>query len=274
MVEQAVAQRDEWLDRRLICARRMVREAGALALHYYRQPDLKMESKGVQDYVSIADRAAEALIVDGLRDAFPSDAFLGEEGGYQAAGTDDDALWVIDPIDGTTNYAHGLPLWCVSLALLQSGVIRAGIIFNPVTNEFYEAAQGRGAYCNGVRMQVSGVQVPGRARIGLGFSYRRPPALHAEAIVRLLSSDCEYARLGSGALGMAYVADGRFDGYWEPHINAWDVLAGICLVREAGGHVNDFLAADGLHQGNPIMACTPALTAYLDERLMSLCEGV
>jgi myo-inositol-1(or 4)-monophosphatase len=117
------------------------------------------------------------------------------------------------------------------------------------------------------------VKSPATARIGMGFSYRRPPAVHVRGIERLLEANCEYARLGSGALGMAFVADGRFDGYWEPHINSWDVLAGICLVREAGGWVGDFLAGDGLFDGNPILACTPALKPFLQAQLTALDAG-
>ena len=255
------------LARRLALAGEVVREAGTLALASFREPALAVERKGVQDYVTAVDRAVEELIVDRLRAQFPGDAFLGEEGGQRGAGAVDGALWVIDPIDGTTNYARGLPLWCVSLALVYAGEIALGLIFNPVSDEFYCAVRGHGATCNGRPLRVSGEQSPESARIGLGFSYRCPPARHARDIGRLLEANCEYARLGSGALGLAFVADGRFDGYYESHINSWDVLAGICLVREAGGWVSDFLAGDGLLNGNPILACTPALRDFLRQRL-------
>jgi myo-inositol-1(or 4)-monophosphatase len=257
---------------RLEFARDVVREAGALALLHFRDANIRVERKGIQDYVTVVDRAVETLIIERLRGRFPQDGFLGEEGGYRnGSGNLEGMLWVIDPIDGTTNYTHGLPLWCISVALLFGGKIVLGLIFNPVTDEFYCAALGKGATCNGQPIHVSSVLTPETARIGMGFSYRRPPSIHAMGIERLLSSRCEYARFGSGALGMAFVADGRFDGYWEPHINAWDVAAGICLVREAGGVVNDFLDAGGLLGGNPILACVPALRAFLDDKLMSLC---
>lgn len=253
---------------RLALASEVVREAGALALASFRSAALVVESKGVQDYVTAVDRAVETLIVDRLQAQFPGDAFLGEEGGRRGAG--DGALWVIDPIDGTVNYTHGLPLWCISVALVDAGEIAFGLIYNPVSDEFYCAVSGQGATCNGRPIRVSDVQSPTAARIGMGFSYRCPPALHVRAIGRLLDAHCEYARLGSGALGMAFVADGRFDGYWEAHINAWDVLAGICLVREAGGWVSDFLAGDGLCSGNAILACTPALKPFLQDQLTTL----
>lgn len=259
---------DPWCSARLEVARTLVREAGALALASFRDRRLVVEQKGVQDYVTAADRAVEELIVARLHAAFPGDAFLGEEGGRRAGAPGASALWVIDPIDGTNNYARGLPLWCVSVALMRAGEIAFGMIFNPVSDEFYCAVSGHGARCNDQPIKVSAVDSPPQARIGMGFSYRRPPELHLQGIAALLAANCEYSRLGSGALGLALVADGRFDGYFEPHINAWDVLAGICLVREAGGWVNDFLAGDGLFSGNPILACTPGLRTFLQERLM------
>ena len=257
-------------ERRLARASELVREAGALALASFRNASLVVESKGVQDYVTAVDRAVEALLVDRLHAEFPDDAFLGEEGGRRSGSPGSDALWVIDPIDGTVNYTRGLPLWCISVALVYAGEIAFGLIFNPVSDEFYCAVRGQGAFCNGQPIRVSGVRSPEAARIGMGFSYRCPPALHVRGIGRLLDAHCEYARLGSGALGLAFVADGRFDGYWEPHINSWDVLAGICLVREAGGWVSDFLAGDGLFGGNPILACTPALQTFLQAQLTTL----
>ena len=258
---------EPWCDARLKSASEVVRQAGALALASFRNAALVIERKGVQDYVTAVDRAVEELIVDRLRAQFPGDAFLGEEGGLRTGASNDGALWVIDPIDGTTNYARGLPLWCISLALVYAGEIALGLIFNPVSDEFYCAVRGHGVSCNGRPIRVSGEQSPEAARIGMGFSYRRPPAAHVRDIARLLDAHCEYARLGSGALGLAFVADGRFDGYYEPHINSWDVLAGLCLVREAGGWVSDFLAGDGLLNGNPILACTPALRDFLQQRL-------
>ena len=257
-------------ERRLARACELVREAGTLALASFRDASLAIESKGVQDYVTAVDRAVEDLIVDRLHAEFPGDGFLGEEGGRRAGAADDHALWVIDPIDGTANYARGLPLWCISVALVYAGEIAFGLIFNPVSDEFYCAVRGQGATCNGQPIRVSAVHSPTSARIGMGFSYRRPPALHVQGIGRLLDAHCEYRRLGSAALGLAFVADGRFDGYWEMHINSWDVLAGICLVREAGGWVNDFLAGDGLFGGNPILACTPGLQTFLQQQLTTL----
>lgn len=241
----------------------LIREAGRLALAQFRSTTLQVDRKGIQDFVTPVDHAVEALLVAGIRTAFPDDAILGEEGGRLAGRTDDDAIWVIDPIDGTINYARGLPLWCISAALVQAGEIRFGLIFNPVADELYTARLGLGAHCNGRPIRVSSARLPEDARIGLGYSRRRPVGLHAGAVRALLDARCEYARIGSGALSLALVADGRLDGYWEPHINSWDVLAGLCLIREAGGWSAPFLHGEALVEGNPVLACTPALRDFL-----------
>jgi myo-inositol-1(or 4)-monophosphatase len=133
------------------------------------------------------------------------------------------------------------------------------VIYNPITDELYAARQGQGATLNGRKIAVSNVKTLEDARIAIGFSYRRPVAPHAEAVKALLDAHCEYSRLGSGALGLALTADGRLDGYWEAHINVWDVAAGLCIVKEAGGRVNDFLGEDGIHSGNAVLASTPQL---------------
>jgi myo-inositol-1(or 4)-monophosphatase len=245
------------LDTRFLAGCAVARAAGRLARrHYENRHALEIESKGTQDHVSIADREVEELIRAELGAAFPEDGFLGEEGGGDGAG---DGLWIIDPIDGTSNFVRGIAAWCVSMGYLRGGEFVLGMIYDPIADELFAAQRGAGAFCNGVRMQVSGAAAIDRAMVGLGFSYRRPAPPFAETVERLLSAHCEFRRFGSGALGMASVAAGRTDGYWESHINSWDVAAGILLVREAGGWTNDFLDNGGLLAGNPILACTPAL---------------
>lgn len=234
----------------------VVREAGRLALSYYRSATLAIEDKGVQDVVSEADRACEALIVGELSRRFPDDGLLGEEGGQTRTG---ELTWIIDPIDGTANFVRGIPFWCVSIGLVSAGRAVVGLIYDPVADELFSASDSAGATRNGVPIKVSGETRIDRARIGVGFSYRRPVAPHTDAIRSLLEAKCEYLRLGSGALAMAYVADGRFDGYWERHINSWDVAAGLALVTAASGWTSDFFSGDGLKSGNEILAATPAL---------------
>jgi myo-inositol-1(or 4)-monophosphatase len=244
----------------------IAREAGRHAAdQYHRRGELDVERKGTQDRVSEADRACEDMIVGALKRLFPQDGFLGEERGVQNAGAQ--AIWIIDPIDGTDNFLRGIPLWCVSLGLCAGGAFVAGVIYNPITDELYAARQGKGATLNGRKIEVSKVKTLTDARLAVGFSYRRPPAFHTEAVGALLDANCEYSRLGSGALGLAFTADGRLDGYWEAHINVWDVAAGLCIVKEAGGWINDFLGEDGMQKGNAVLASTPQLYAPLKDLL-------
>lgn len=240
----------------------VIRAAGKLAAGYFtRRATLAIDRKGAQDLVSEADRACEDLIVAALSRSFPQDSFLGEEGGVRSPGGA--ATWVIDPIDGTHNFLTGVPFWCVSLALVVDGDAVMGLIYHPAAEELFSAIRGGGAFLDGGAMQVSGETDLKRARVCVGFSYRRPISNHVRTVEALLSAGCEYLRLGSGALGLAYTAAGRFDGYWERHTNSWDAAAGIVLVREAGGWTNDFLAGDGLAKGNEILAATPGLAAPL-----------
>jgi myo-inositol-1(or 4)-monophosphatase len=248
-------------------AQGVVREAGQMALERYRRRDsLAIERKGKQDFVSEADKACEAFVASALLKAFPDDAFLGEEGGLQNEGGE--ATWIIDPIDGTSNFIAGIPIWCVSLGLVIDSRAVLGIIYNPVTEELYAARAGEGAYLNGRRIRVSNARRLDEARMGLGFSYRRPVQAHVLAVNACLEASCEYTRFGSGALGMAFAADGRLDGYYEAHINAWDVAAGLALVSEAGGWCSDFFGApDAFTNGNVILATTPALVEPLRQLL-------
>ena len=248
----------EELDHRRRVAEAVVGDAGLRAAgHFARRELLSIDRKGAQDLVSEADRACEDLIVAALARRFPRDGFVGEERGSRNA--DAAAIWVIDPIDGTHNFLTGIPVWCVSLGLVVDGELVLGVIDHPLAGELYSARSGGGAFLNGQRIRVSGETDLKRARICVGFSYRRSVEEHVRAVQALLSAGCEYLRLGSGALGLAYTAGGRFDGYWERHINSWDAAAGLVLVREAGGRANDFLGGEGLMQGSEILAATPAL---------------
>ena len=233
------------------------RKAGLLAADLFRRRStLAIEHKGKQDFVSEADRASESLLIGELSRAFPSDSFLGEEGGPRGSS---DVIWIIDPIDGTTNFLNGIHFWCVSVGLVVAGEPMLGFIYDPVTDEMFSAVRGMGAKLNGAPIQVSSKAALSEARISLGFSYRRPYAQHARTVAALLEANCEYCRFGSGALGLAYTAAGRWDGYWEQHLNSWDAAAGILLVREAGGRTNDYFAADFLTNGNEALAATPRL---------------
>jgi myo-inositol-1(or 4)-monophosphatase len=246
---------------RFAAAEGLAREAGALALALRSGPEAAfgVESKSVLDYATEADRAVERLVIERLGARF-GDGVLGEEYGAQQESVD--RLWVVDPVDGTFNFMHGMPVWCISLAFLLRGEIEIGIIYNPETDEMFAARRGRGAFLNGVRLGVSAAR-HAAPLIEIGHSNRRPVAQYLDLIGRIFAAGCEFRRFGSGALGLASVAAGRTDGYLELHINSWDVLAGMLLVREAGGWTNDFLAGEGLLRGNPIVACTPELSDKL-----------
>lgn len=248
------------ISRRFEAAQEVAVEAASLARRYFlRQIPIEIEKKSRQDWTTTADREVEKLIVDGIRSSFPEDGFLGEEGG----GSDHDLLWVIDPIDGTNNFIRGLAEWCISIAFVLKGTLELGIVHDPNSDEFYAARRGNGATRNGRPIQVSGRQDIREAMVAIGFSYRTDVEPHAALVRRLLDAQCEYRRSGSGALAMAHVADGRLDGYAELHINSWDVLGGIALVREAGGWTSDFLSGDWLTGGNPILAATPGIRESL-----------
>jgi myo-inositol-1(or 4)-monophosphatase len=252
------------LDRRFLAACAAARAAGGLARrHFADRGALRVEQKGPQDPVSIADRAAEALIVAGLGAAFPGDGFLGEEGGGQEAGKMADRLWVIDPIDGTANFVRGLSEFCVSLAYVEDGVPQIGVIYAPMSDELFAARRGRGATCNGVPMAVSGCGVLAEAMVGLSYSVALPAGAFLHVMDRMLAAGCEFRRPGSTALGLAYVAAGRLDAFWTARTRSWDVLAGLVLVREAGGVASDFPGGDGLLEKAAALGSNAALHPLL-----------
>jgi myo-inositol-1(or 4)-monophosphatase len=232
----------------------VAREAGELARELFSKP-IEVKLKGKQDYITEADGQVERLIIERLQARFPQDAFLGEEGGASGEG---DALWVIDPIDGTANFAHRIPHFCVSIAFLCAGELALGAIAAPMYGELYRARVGKGAFLNDRAMRVADANIK-QAVVELGWSSRRPTRAYTSLIERVLATGATFLRAGSGALGLAYVADGRTHGYCELHINSWDTLAGLLLVREAGGWTNDFLAGEGLRRGNAVLACAPGL---------------
>lgn len=235
------------------------REGGAIALAHFRNlAALTVENKGVQDPVSEADRETERAIKARLTSLFPDDAFVGEETG--AEGVDGRrGAWVVDPIDGTQPFLLGLPTWCVSIAYVAEDELQVGVIYNPVTDDLYLAQRGGGATLNGQPMKVSTARAISEGLTGMGCSSRTTPAELGHIAEGLRSADGMYHRIGSGALTLAYVATGQLIGYIEMHINAWDCLAAILLVEEAGGRVNPFLAENGVTGGGPIIAAAPGV---------------
>jgi len=195
--------------------------------------------KGEVNLVTEADLAAEQVILDAIRTTYPDHAILSEEGGTGAPLTGSDMLWVVDPLDGTTNFAHGYPVFCVSIALLIKGRPSIGVIYDPMRDELFEAARGLGARLNGRPMHVSACPELQRALVCTGFVYDRGDALDAplRRFARMQKASEGLRRDGSAALNMAYTACGRFDAFFELHLNPWDVAAGFVLVEEAGGRI-------------------------------------
>ena len=244
------------IDNRYDFACKLAREAGDRARQLFENRAAgTFELKGDQDYLTEADGEVEKLIEQRVRADYPRDTVLGEEGGGRIGAS----AWIVDPIDGTANFARGNPHFAISVAYVRDGEPAIGVIYNPVRDELYAAQRGAGATLNGKTMRVSATPDMQHATIELGWSTRRPLDDYLGMVKRVFATGAGVLRQGSGALGMAYVAAGRIDGYGELHINAWDVLAGLLIVREAGGWTNDFLAHDGLTRGNPILACTPTL---------------
>lgn len=252
------------LANRLKLASEAIWEAGQLVLSFYRRPEvLGIRTKGPQELVTAANHASDALLKRRLAAAFPEDSILTEESGGEIG----DCLWVINPLDGTRNFARGLPHFCISIAFCVGGRPHLGVIYDPIQDELFVAEAGAGATCNGRVLSVSGVREPDQALIDAGYSHRHPKSNYVTLVDRLLTEGYGFCPTGSAALGLAYVADGRVDGYCEHHLYAWDVLAGLLLVTEAGGWTSDFPVEDGLAGGRPVLACTPALAPDLQRML-------
>jgi myo-inositol-1(or 4)-monophosphatase len=257
----------EWVPK----ASQIAREAGA-SLREFLAQGVETEYKGDVDLVTVADRTVEKLIRTRLGEVFPNHGIYGEEGTRERL--DQQYRWYVDPLDGTTNFAHGIPHFCVSMGLEQrtpdlapeqDGTIVAGVIYNPMLDEIFTAERGKGARLNGRPIQVSSVPDLGESLVATGFPSRKRhdnPNIHFYQEFTLRSHGVR--RAGSAALDLAYVACGRFEAFWEFHLNAWDTSAGFLLVEEAGGRITDFaggpfqlnsrevLASNGLIHGELI----------------------
>ena len=222
---------------------RAARKAGHILLknidHLER---LTIENKGLNDYVSEVDKQAEQVILDTIRDAYPDHSILAEEtGSYAGSGRDAEFEWVIDPLDGTTNYLHGFPQFAISIALKKRGILEMGIVYDPMREEMFQAYKGEGAYLNDRRIRVSDRISLSGALLGTGLPYRNEYYIDAylKMLKALMLKTAGIRRPGSAALDFAYVAAGRFDGFWELGLSQWDFAAGALLIQEAGGTVTD-----------------------------------
>lgn len=217
--------------------------------------NLQVSMKGPGDYVSQADRKAEDILFTELSKARPGYAFLMEERGA-VAGDDSQHRWLVDPLDGTTNFLHGIPLFAISIALERQGQIVAGVVYNPAMDELYTAERGGGAFMNDRRLRVAGRTKLNDAVIGCGVPHLGR-GQHGNFLLELRNVMAEVSgvrRLGSASLDLAYVAAGRMDGFWEVGLSAWDIAAGLLLIREAGGFVSDFAGGQEMLEGGSVVA--------------------
>jgi myo-inositol-1(or 4)-monophosphatase len=242
-----------------------------LARDFGEVENLQVSLKGPGDFVSAADRRAEETIVEALTRARPGYSFLNEEGGA-IAGTDTTHRWLVDPLDGTTNFLHGIPLFSVSIALERENELVAGVVYNPILNELYVAERGQGAFLNDRRLRVAARKRLADAVIATGTPHigRGGQDAFVAELRPLLSATAGVRRCGSAAIDLAWVASGRFDGFWERGISPWDMAAGIVLVREAGGIVTGPTGLHDMFQTGSVVAGNEAIHKALIANLAAV----
>jgi len=255
---------EQGVQARLTFAIETAQAAGAAGMAHFAAIDaLKIERKGHQDMVSNADREVEQLVRRAIGEAFPDDGVIGEEFA-ETTGTSG-YTWIIDPIDGTANFVTGIPAWTVVLACVSAERAEIGVICDPNADEIYSAARGAGAFLNGRPMRVSASEGLHDGSLGVGFNGRVEQDLTARLIDLLVHEGGVFFRNASGALMLAYVAAGRLIGYTEPHMNAWDCVAGMLMIEEAGGQVWPVELATMLAAGGPVIAAPPPVYGRLAE---------
>ena len=240
------------------------RKAGALINRASFDVDkLTVRSKQKNDFVSEVDHAAEEAIINVLREAYPTHGFLGEESGYHDKQAE--YLWVIDPLDGTTNFLHGVPQYCVSIALLHKGVLNQAVVFDPNRDELFTATKGVGAYLNDRRIRVSKADRLEGALVGTGFPFRETVNIddYLRMLRNVMMSAAGVRRPGAAALDLAWVACGRLDAFWELGLSPWDMAAGTLLIREAGGLVGDLDGDEKYMESGRIAAANAKLFSPL-----------
>lgn len=242
-------------------ALKAARKAGEVIESAFERLDLvTVEEKGRNDYVSEIDRKAEDEVLYHLKKAYPDHKFLGEEGGEQG-NPNSDYEWIIDPLDGTTNFLHGIPQFAVSIACLYKGKLEHAVVLDPIKREEFTASRGKGAKLNDRRIRVSGRKGLDGALIGTGVPFNGFALEHIEpylsALKEVASQTAGVRRAGSAALDLAYVAAGRFDGFWEMNLKPWDMAGGILLIQEAGGLVSDFRGGQSYLDQGHVVAASP-----------------
>ena len=224
---------------------------------------LKVEQKGHNDYVSEADHAAEKAIINCILKHYPDHAILAEESGAQG---ESDTVWIIDPLDGTTNYLHGFPVFAVSIGVQVNGRMEHGVVYDPMRQELFTTSRGQGAQVDGRKIRVSGQKQLERALVGTGFPFRQAD-IEVEPYLSMLSkvvrNTSGVRRPGAAALDLAYVAAGRLDAFWETGLCSWDLAAGSLLIREAGGIISGLDGSEGFLESGHVLCGTPKIYAGL-----------
>jgi len=229
---------------------------------------LEIRAKRANDFVTQVDKAAESAVIDIIRQAFPGHAILAEESGSlegRSSSGKADYLWIIDPLDGTTNFIHGFPQYCVSIALQHRGAVQHGVIYDPSKNELFTASKGRGAFLDDRRIRVSKCANLKDALVGTGFPFKEMSRLdlYFRQLKEIMTNSAGVRRAGAAALDLAYVAAGRMDAFWEMGLSPWDMAAGALMIQEAGGLVGNLLGDSGYLESGDIAAATPKVFPQL-----------
>jgi myo-inositol-1(or 4)-monophosphatase len=251
----------------------IAKEAGALLLERYgRLTRGEIARKGPRDLVTVADKDSEALILSRLAQAFPDHAILAEESGKGGNATKDRPTWIVDPLDGTTNYVQNIPMFCVSLGLMEGGRPILGVVHAPALGQTFWGGPGQGAWENDRPVSVSATPALSEAVLATGFPYRRTALTdhNLDNFIRVGVKVRGIRRLGAAALDLSYVASGRFDAFWELHLEPWDVAAGAALVLAAGGRITDFLGGEDYVFGRHLVASNGLLHEALRKELAPL----
>jgi len=246
---------------------RAARRAGSIINRAALDGGVKVRSKQLNDFVTQIDEAAERAIVEIVRKAYPEHGFHAEESGVSAP--DAEYVWIIDPIDGTTNFIHGFPQYCVSIGVHHRGAPAHAVVFDPVKNELFTASKGRGAFLNDRRVRVSKCPRLAMALVGTGFPFKELERmdLYLKQLRSIMSHASGVRRAGAAALDLAYVACGRLDGFWELGLSPWDVAAGALLIQEAGGLVTGITGEQDFLQSGDVIAATPKVFTEMLETL-------
>ncbi|MBF8272952.1 MAG: Inositol-phosphate phosphatase [Magnetococcales bacterium] len=247
---------------------RAARAAGREAMMFFtRRHELTVESKGKNDFVTLADTTVEKEIIRHLHKAYPQYGVIAEESSRKQIPPG--WRWIVDPIDGTTNFIHGLPHFAISIALANDAEIHAAAVFNPASDELFSAERGRGAFLNGQRIRSTQNHRLDQCLLATGFPVNKPAIVHRhmQTVEELLVGSRGIRRMGSAALDLAFVAAGRYDGFWEPALHPWDIAAGVLLVTEAGGMVTDFVGTKKFLDSGNVLAASPQIHRILLETI-------